>query len=525
MGRIIDKIIKKKEHSSFFNQLTKGVVMDARDPLQQGRCRILCPVLGDREEKPIDNLPWALQVSPFAGTVGGGRGYGAWGVPREGDEVLVACLDGNISNRIYLGSFHGRYFAQTLPHGNYATVGGHVHGPFDVNGNPIQPMYDNQRAAFTKNRITSGAASDCGQDPNASAPAGQQIAKQNPPPYSDKTQGLDTFYRDMPDTPEKTRESFTRGPHGTTVSAITPEALATPDGQSILNQNPQAPTQGTFEVAELLSGELVEQTGTGYNKDESYNRALQSSSQTFSFTSAGMQALSFDDREWHKRTTLMNSSGSKVILDDTNQRIYISSAKGNNWVEMSENGNVDVYAGREVSIASDSDINIYSKKSVRIRGESGVHISSGADLRIHSKTELHIKANGSYYMETDTDLNILAAASIYETAGEQLAMKAGIGGYFQSGCALNFLSGGPVYVDGPEVHIKSTKPQESPDAYEAKEAFWPNRITEKEPWPRASVQNNDKDKDNKYDPGPYVDAPVNQDVDGVELTKPTLGLA
>ena len=81
---------------SFQGVATIGTVVDTNDPQQMGRIRIVCAVLGEGMSSKIEDIPWAVYVSPFAGQTEAGTrgtgpgehsegavGYGFWARPKS----------------------------------------------------------------------------------------------------------------------------------------------------------------------------------------------------------------------------------------------------------------------------------------------------------------------------------------------------------------------------------------------------------------------------------------------------------
>src|ERR1035437_2796747 len=61
-----------------------------------------------------------------------------------------------------------------------------------------------------------------------------------------------------------------------------------------------------------------------------------SDSQTIALTSPGRHFISFQDIDEFCRTRWKTTEGTQIIMDDTNERIYISTARGRNWMEIDE---------------------------------------------------------------------------------------------------------------------------------------------------------------------------------------------
>jgi hypothetical protein len=102
-----------------------------------------------------------------------------------------------------------------------------------------------------------------------------------------------------------------------------------------------------------------------------------SDSQTICLTSPGRHYFVMSDVDEYCRIRLKTTEGSQIIFDDTNERIYISTAQGKNWVELDEgNGKVYIYSDSKVSVRSKNDINLYSDENINIVANKRVNIKS-----------------------------------------------------------------------------------------------------------------------------------------------------
>ena len=119
--------------------------------------------------------------------------------------------------------------------------------------------------------------------------------------------------------------------------------------------------------------------------------------QTYSWTTPGFHSLSMQDNAENCRIRFRTTHGHQIIMDDTNERIYISTAGGKAWIEMDEAGNIDMYAERNISMHAGKDINFAADGVFRVQAAEGIHMSTEAEMRIHTKTDLHIIKLHSFY--------------------------------------------------------------------------------------------------------------------------------
>lgn len=371
--RIINDFVKSNTINSSDSKMlgygiTLGVVIDTDDPLQQGRLQIFCPSLNDNPKK-IHHIPWAVYSSPFSGVInnptftrGVGDGpetsegavhYGFWGIPEQGAHVLVCCVDGDIRRRIWVGCVPEQQETHTMPHGRYAWGdGAKPDGPLTSNKTPIEPLYTNQSAAFNDDR-TSREWKTRGADYQATAIDEYvgQIPNQNKETY------IDDLYETIAKNEQDDWVKPILGAHGYDWSAIK--------------------STGAFLASKVIS-----------------------------LTSPGFHAMSMDDRAYNSRIRFRTTTGHQILLDDTNERIYISTNKGNNYIEMDSSGNIDIFSNKRVSIFSEQDINLSSNKTIRMWGKEGIHMYSGNNME---QTILDAPpSNGEIRIQAQNDLTLIS---------------------------------------------------------------------------------------------------------------------
>ena len=106
---------------------------------------------------------------------------------------------------------------------------------------------------------------------------------------------------------------------------------------------------------------------------------------------------------------LRTRNGAQIMINDEHGMIYIISRDGYNWVELSNDGKIDVYAKGSISMHSAEDVNIHADNNVNIHGGNGVNVlSQGKDgIKINAmagKFELYSKQD--YTLESDLNGNI-----------------------------------------------------------------------------------------------------------------------
>lgn len=439
---IMDDINKGTKLNTGFDNMTIGTVVDTNDPQQMGRVRVYCPAWDSDNVKVID-IPWAMYVAPFGGTISN--------ISRGVDD------NENISDgAVSYGAWHIPKF-----------------------GANVIVMCIDKNPHF---RVWLGCVFD--QYSPHTLPHGRFINEDQNGPISSREGPIkplsDNFNKAF--NSDKKYEWRTR---------IADYSVASIDN-NVVNEK----RTGSKEVDDKEGYSLSRR-----DPKVTINNRKNYDSQVYCWVSPGFHSLSMDDRAENSRMRLRTSTGHQIIMDDTNERVYIMTAEGENWIEMDQKGNVDIYSSKRVSIRSKQDINLTSDETVRLHGKKGIHLSTEAgDIRMDAKkASMHINVDENYvincanhYSAYIGSLDILSNTYITVGANEKLnltgstSLLTGTDSVFINGSSNVLISGSVIHLNGP-----ATPMAEKPLIDILLPTYWTNRVPDHEPWARVIIKNPD----------------------------------
>jgi|GEM_PF-5990402 len=441
------------EDSNLYRDITIGEVVDTNDPQQMGRVRVLCTAMGDSASALMKNIPWATAMTPLGGvteTTERGRdgiksngpvAYGMWNIPKVGSHVLICCIDGDTRFRVWLGCLHPQFMTHTLPHGRYIADGDPtVVGPLSSAEGLIEPTGSHQQTSFTPAEASTIV-------PEAPTPGGDHTVA---PEYL--TRGADYSAASVIDELVSSDESGRVSIGDDNFEDVIVEI----DGTKVNHQN-------GYKNSRVVTN-IGFETTDGNNYDP----------QVYSWTTPGFHAIAMDDSANNCRIRLRTTHGNQIILDDTNERIYVSTPDGKTWLEMDEKGNIDVYAKRNISFHAEKDINFTAGDTFRVKAKNGIHLESDDEIRIHNKSEsggdfhlrseAHIRQHSKLntYVETDGQYHLLCGSDTIMTSGSTMHIKSAGSTFVTAGTTYNLISGsGTMMKAGENFNISATKTQVS----------------------------------------------------------------
>lgn len=190
----------------------------------------------------------------------------------------------------------------------------------------------------------------------------------------------------------------------------TPHVVESLTEAGLDSSSPHFKTRGGFErsVSHPSNGNRNKPTDNGYaSKPLEPEKA---DSQIYSINTPGRHFLAMSDVADHCRVRLKTTAGTQLLFDDTNERIYLSTAKGRNWIEIDEtNGKIYLYTASKFSVHAENDINLYSDQNINIVAKKRVNIES---------EERGVKIQGKLNVETIStqgDVKLTASRSVHIT--------------------------------------------------------------------------------------------------------------
>ena len=196
--------------------------------------------------------------------------------------------------------------------------------------------------------------------------------------------------------------------------------------------------RGGFERAVGIS--KIKRTKIGNGKDgyaPNPNNPNKLDPQSYVWTTPGQHFLLMSDAADSSRVRLKSALGNQIILDDTNERIYIATQTGKNFIEMDSCGLIHIYSDDAISFHTKTDFNITADNSINMISPS-INIKGTKNVSIDGTCCLNLKSSsGDVNIESGKTTHIKAGQHINQQAAATLSLIASVGNFSISGTGVN----------------------------------------------------------------------------------------
>ena len=148
----------------------------------------------------------------------------------------------------------------------------------------------------------------------------------------------------------------------------------------------------------------------------------------------GGHTLVMDDGDLDSNNALFrlrSAKGHQIMMNDSNDFIYIAHANGQTWIELGAEGTVDVYSTNSVNVRTEGTINLHADKDINMYAGGNISMKSGAATNIGAVTTMNIAAEAGMTLfstaalgiRSDGSLSLQGASSSWK-GGTKLSLKA-----------------------------------------------------------------------------------------------------
>ena len=159
----------------------------------------------------------------------------------------------------------------------------------------------------------------------------------------------------------------------------------------------------------------------------------------------GGHAFVMDDGNFQDKDRLVRlrtAGGHQLLMNDSEQILYIGNSNGSVWMEMTGAGHLNVYSASSVNIRAGQDLNFHADRNINLNAGSDINMSAGKKLQaqaqilnldsIESTTvfgggKLNLGSDGSVNINTSGTTNVVGSAGV-NVSGATVKLNNGVSG-------------------------------------------------------------------------------------------------
>jgi len=152
---------------------------------------------------------------------------------------------------------------------------------------------------------------------------------------------------------------------------------------------------------------------------------------------------------------LRTSKGHQIMMNDSENFFYIIHANGQTWIELGQEGTVDIYSTNSVNVRTQGTINLHADKDINMFAGGNINMKSNAATNIGAVTTLNMASQGDMTLYSQTTVGVRSDGT--------LALQSQSGGSWNGGSGLKFQAsridlngGGAASVAIPRLYPKTT---------------------------------------------------------------------
>ena len=355
-----------------------------------------------------------LNVSDFQDTQ---QAYGMWFPTVEiGTTVLVAFINGEVSEGYFIGCVPGRFMNQMMP-----AIG----GASEFSATPEQKKkYDTTQplpvAEINRKANTLDKGTNTEKIKKAIHPIADRFLEQGL--LEDDVRGVTT---------SSSRRMIPNSVFG--ISTPGPFDRGTNAKKQFIG-SPQSKSPVQLPANRLGGTTLVMDDG-----DDRYVRKTSAGTGPVAYADISKKEKGDSSIPYNEYFRIRTRTGHQLLMHNSEDLIYIGNSKGTTWIELTSNGKIDIFAQDSISIHSSNDLNF--------RADRDINFEAGRNVNIKA-------AGGKMQLEAVGNFNVIASADGKITVGAGFDLVSGSGTKLSSGGATNIKSSG-TNIDGGDINLNS----------------------------------------------------------------------
>jgi hypothetical protein len=138
---------------------------------------------------------------------------------------------------------------------------------------------------------------------------------------------------------------------------------------------------------------------------------------------------------------LRTAYGHQIMMNDSEQTLFVIHANGESWIELGKEGTIDIYSKNSFNVRTEGDLNLHADKDVNIHAGKNINMYAGKTLAVESVKDMSFKSGAKFEGYAASNYSFKIGGSMIMSAGGKAGFEAG-GTTAIVGSKVNLNSGG-----------------------------------------------------------------------------------
>lgn len=252
-------------------------------------------------------------------------------------------------------------------------------------------------------------------------------------------------------------------------------------------KNPLDPTRAAFIplAAGLTAQGLQADTARGPASASARRAAV---AKVYGLVSPRGHQMYIDDDDANEFIRLRTRSGTQVLVNDTTGFVYINSALGNAWIEVSDAG-IDIYSKGSISLRAEQDFNLRADNNILLDAGGSIFMRAGSDLNIQTSGQIVAGSEGALILSTNTKATLTVTGDFLTSVSGNQRSQTGADATLKAGGKVTVSAGGDmVQTTSGTIIRQAPSIQDNPGAAPSAPTVSPNPAQVPKPAAAPDVQ-------------------------------------
>ena len=141
----------------------------------------------------------------------------------------------------------------------------------------------------------------------------------------------------------------------------------------------------------------------------------------------GGHSFVMDDGDVDGKDVLMRfrtSAGHQITMSDDGACVYILHANGQTWMELGNEGTVDIYAANSINLRTQGELNFHADKNINFHSGQDIQMYAKRNIKVEGNEKLDVIGKTQFTAYSEKLVTVKSDGPLYTQSAEKTTLKA-----------------------------------------------------------------------------------------------------